>query len=444
MRYRTLLGMSVGLLAGLCSLAATYKAHDPAWRGIWIWQRVNRGADTALVDMRQFIEASPGAWGDSLVNRIAGNAMTGGVDRFFIRIADRKGNLLYPAADRDRVLRFDNWGVDFSEFDYPAAWMKLAERTGVTVTFTGSPADLEAFRLRYPSARTATIDQEPQRAFRGALINSDRLSARNLVQAPLEFKRDFELSSPVRKAQLCLTAVGVYELKVNGRLVGRDGDWNRGETYDITPLLKPGRNQIEITVFPEKMFQGLLVNTNLELNDGSVLQIDSDQEFLVRRSGSAQWQRPDVVGFEGAGPRFRLREPFIYHRELIPANLEAVVTPDCCRDLPEKGCALLEGEGNLQLKQTQTLFFQFKSPELIREIRVRGEFSSLGCEVFGRRPDGVFELLTAPVSAGRTIRGPFNLAFAPMEVDAVKLVLTPGTSGPAVVKQIQFVKSEEK
>jgi alpha-L-rhamnosidase len=66
-------------------------------------------------------------------------------------------------------------------------------------------------------------------------------------------RRNFKLPAPVRKARLYVSALGLYEMEINGRRVGEDfftpgwTDYNiriQYQSYDVTSLLNEGENAI--------------------------------------------------------------------------------------------------------------------------------------------------------------------------------------------------------
>ena len=73
--------------------------------------------------------------------------------------------------------------------------------------------------------------------------------ARALTPAPY-LRRAFTVDQPVTSARLYVTALGLYEARLNGRRVG-DGFLTPGwtdytqriayQTYDVTGLTEPGR-----------------------------------------------------------------------------------------------------------------------------------------------------------------------------------------------------------
>ncbi|MFI6693286.1 glycoside hydrolase family 78 protein [Streptomyces sp. NPDC050433] len=79
-------------------------------------------------------------------------------------------------------------------------------------------------------------------------------------------RREFDVQGPVRSARLYATALGVYEAEINGSRVGDDvlaPGWTaydkrlRYQTFDVTALLRPGRNAIGATL-ADGWFRGRL------------------------------------------------------------------------------------------------------------------------------------------------------------------------------------------
>ncbi len=76
----------------------------------------------------------------------------------------------------------------------------------------------------------------------------------NKTVPPAAFlRRDFQVKKPLRRAMAYATALGLYELHLNGKRVGNDvfspgwTDYKKRtyyQTYDVTPLLKQGANAV--------------------------------------------------------------------------------------------------------------------------------------------------------------------------------------------------------
>lgn len=104
------------------------------------------------------------------------------------------------------------------------------------------------------------------------------------------FRLEFELPAPVRSARAYATGLGYYELYLNGRRVGDavlEPSFTRFErrveyaTYDITRLLREGRNAVGALV-GQGWWQGppcLLVQLEIELTDGRRLVIATDKNW---------------------------------------------------------------------------------------------------------------------------------------------------------------------
>ena len=113
-------------------------------------------------------------------------------------------------------------------------------------------------------------------------------------------RRDFTLRGPVRGARVYATAMGVYELRINGRRVGHDHfapGWTdyrqrvQYQTYDVTDLLEPGANAIgailgdgwyagDVAIFGRHHFGDyplrLRLRLHVEYADGTAEDVASD------------------------------------------------------------------------------------------------------------------------------------------------------------------------
>lgn len=141
-----------------------------------------------------------------------------------------------PLSSREQVsLRVKVWGNDGSE----SVWSKpLILETGLL-----DPADW--------SAHFITPDWE------------EDVTRSN--PAPY-LRREFTLRSEIQSARLYITALGLYEAEINGQTVGDHvfaPGWTvyderlRYQTFDVTDLLKPGRNAIGV-VLGDGWFRGRL------------------------------------------------------------------------------------------------------------------------------------------------------------------------------------------
>jgi len=79
------------------------------------------------------------------------------------------------------------------------------------------------------------------------------LSGELILPPPRYLRKDFKLSKPIRRATLYATALGLYEVHINGQRIGEDyftpgwTDYNKRvyyNTYDVTDILNQGDNAI--------------------------------------------------------------------------------------------------------------------------------------------------------------------------------------------------------
>nr|WP_322723570.1 glycoside hydrolase family 78 protein [Streptomyces spongiae] len=171
-------------------------------------------------------------------------------------------------------------------------------------------------------------------------------------------RRAFALRGPVRAARLYATALGVYEAEINGVRVGDDvlaPGWTaydkrlRYQTYDVTDLLRPGRNALG-AVLGEGWFRGrigfdgktralygdrlaFLAQLEVEYTDGTTERVTTDDtwrsatgpvlasslydgETYDARLERAGWSEPehDDSGWRGV--------------RTVPRDLGTLVAPD--------------------------------------------------------------------------------------------------------------------
>jgi Bacterial alpha-L-rhamnosidase 6 hairpin glycosidase domain/Alpha-L-rhamnosidase N-terminal domain/Bacterial alpha-L-rhamnosidase concanavalin-like domain/Bacterial alpha-L-rhamnosidase C-terminal domain len=150
---------------------------------------------------------------------------------------------------------------------------------------------------------------------------------------PLPYlRKSFILPKPVRRARLYATALGIYELRLNGQRVGDHvlaPDWTdytkrvRYQAYDVTALLKPGDNAVGALVangwysgnIGNDRFQfwgkvpALLTQLEITYADGSVERIVSDASWKTHESpmlesdfmlGESYDARQEIVGWDQA------------------------------------------------------------------------------------------------------------------------------------------------
>ena len=140
------------------------------------------------------------------------------------------------------------------------------------------------------------------------------------------FRKEFNVKKQVAKARMYASALGLYELYLNGERLGNDF-FNPGWTtyskriqyqvYDLTALLKQGRNALGAIVGDGwyRGFFGFQGERNLYGDKaGLITQLEINYE-----DGSKEWILSDPSWKSGKGP---LLKSEIYHGEFYDARLE--------------------------------------------------------------------------------------------------------------------------
>ena len=140
------------------------------------------------------------------------------------------------------------------------------------------------------------------------------------------FRKEFNVKKQVAKARMYASALGLYELYLNGERLGNDF-FNPGWTtyskriqyqvYDLTSMLKQGRNALGAIVGDGwyRGFFGFQGERNLYGDKaGLITQLEINYE-----DGSKEWILSDPSWKSGKGP---LLKSEIYHGEFYDARLE--------------------------------------------------------------------------------------------------------------------------
>jgi alpha-L-rhamnosidase len=185
----------------------------------------------------------------------------------------------------------------------------VASEESVHVVYAGKP--LESGRSYVWKVRTwdaqgnASPYSLPARFDTGALDPGDWKG--QWISGGGQLRKEFELSGKVVRARAYISALGYYELRMNGKKVGHnvlDPGWTTYEkrnlyvTFDVTSLLKPGKNAVGVMLgngwaVPPKRYgppivtnylsPALLLQLNVELEGGKQISVVSDTTWKTER-----------------------------------------------------------------------------------------------------------------------------------------------------------------
>lgn len=175
-------------------------------------------------------------------------------------------------------------------------------------------------------------------------------------------RKEFRLNQPIARALVTATALGAYELRINGKRVGEDlltPNWTdyhtrvQYQTYDVTPLLRGGKNVVGATlgdgwyagrlgishIIPDGPLRGhygrdlrLLVQLDVDFEDGDTATIITDGSWKatddgpIRKSclldGEVYDARKEMPGWDAPGFDDSAWKPVIV-QDAIKAQLNA-------------------------------------------------------------------------------------------------------------------------
>ncbi|PTX94370.1 alpha-L-rhamnosidase [Opitutus sp. ER46] len=153
---------------------------------------------------------------------------------------------------------------------------------------------------------------------------------------PVLFRKEFEITTPVRRATVYATARGVFELRLGGRRIGDDlfaPEWTDYDkrihyrTYDVTELVRAGPNVLAATLGDgwwtgyvgwqetraryDNLENSICVQLELELQDGGRVVVGTDASWRCDtgpilssdfQMGETYDARRERVGWTFAGP----------------------------------------------------------------------------------------------------------------------------------------------
>jgi len=104
--------------------------------------------------------------------------------------------------------------------------------------------------------------------------------------------RSFEIppDAQVTHAQIKMTVDNEYYLHLDGREVGRGGEWRELFDYDVTSLLSPGKHVLAVNAYNASSFAGMIFGLQIDLADGRTMEIKSDSTWRIVPDGAKKWE----------------------------------------------------------------------------------------------------------------------------------------------------------
>lgn len=108
---------------------------------------------------------------------------------------------------------------------------------------------------------------------------------------------DIANSSSITNARLCVTVDNEFTVFLDGRELGHGAEWRELFSFDLTPLLTPGRHVLVVKAFNSYSFAGMILGLRIDLADGRQIEIKSDTSWKII---PVQYLRGKEADFSGA------------------------------------------------------------------------------------------------------------------------------------------------
>ena len=99
----------------------------------------------------------------------------------------------------------------------------------------------------------------------------------------------------VSNVTVLITADNGYRFLLDGREVGQGTEWRALTEYDVTLLLSAGKHTLAVVGFNDYLEAGVIFGMRVELSDGRVIQIKSDESWRVVPIGEVGWETKTVA-----------------------------------------------------------------------------------------------------------------------------------------------------
>lgn len=129
-------------------------------------------------------------------------------------------------------------------------------------------------------------------------------------QQTCRFWRSFEVprSGVINYARIRMTADNSYRLFLDGREIGKGGEWRSLNEYNVTSVLGPGPHTLAVEAFSDYGPAGIVFGLHIELSSGRVMEILSDEKWRIIPDTEKHWDT--VKRAEASWPVATVIAPF--------------------------------------------------------------------------------------------------------------------------------------
>ncbi len=161
-----------------------------------------------------------------------------------------------------------------------------------------SPNDWKADWITHNDAS----DEQELKAIRWIwLPNADPMHVASAT--PAQFRYSFHLDAKPQAASLHVLVRGEFTARVNGTITGHHNEWGAFDREEITSLLHPGDNEIDLDVTSHRTDSqsvtapsAVAASIHLKLPDGDEKRLVSNSDWQARPKPGSPWQPSEIVG----------------------------------------------------------------------------------------------------------------------------------------------------
>jgi alpha-L-rhamnosidase len=231
--------------------------------------------------------------------------------------------------DGTHIAQFDVESSNSLLVNWPDTPLSSCEQAQVRVRADGKTGQPSTPWSSWTSVETGLLNKDDWGA--ATAIMADRTSELEGPKRPIYFRKAFDVSGNIKAARLYITSLGVYQAELNTTKVGDDvlaPGWQSYHhrqvynTYDVTELVRPGRNAIGVVV-GEGWYSGILgFGGGRRNNYGDTVGLLA--LLVVTRHDGTRCQIPtDLSWRANVGPMLSSE---IYNGEVYDSRLEAGMT----------------------------------------------------------------------------------------------------------------------
>lgn len=105
--------------------------------------------------------------------------------------------------------------------------------------------------------------------------------------------REFDIpkDSKVVEARMRITVDDGYQMYLDGRELSQGANWRSITEYDLTLLMTPGHHVLAISAFNDYFAAGLLMDFQIVLTNGQVVEIKSDESWKIVPEDVRNWEK---------------------------------------------------------------------------------------------------------------------------------------------------------